>query len=91
MSDLNGNLASFGVRQVLELLSDSGKTGELQLSSGTVVGRALFHDGLIAYATTASGVDTVEELEALLERHAAPDAHGSVDSALREQPETPIP
>lgn len=80
MPDLNGNLASFGVRSVLELLAASGKSGELRLSADGVVGRALFHGGLVAYATTATDGDTARELEELLSSN-----ESSVDEVLREQ------
>jgi len=84
VSDLNGNLASFGVRPVLELLADSHKSGELRLTSGSVVGRSLFYGGQITYATTAPDGDTVRELEKLLARPLTEDG-STIDDVLREQ------
>lgn len=69
MSELNGDLSSFGVRRVLEFLADAGQTGELQVTSDDIEGRVLFQGGSVAYATTATGADTVAELDALLGRY----------------------
>ena len=71
MSDLAGNLASFGLRQVLSFLAETVKTGELRVTSDDVDGRVLFQAGSIGYATTATGADTGQELDALLERYQA--------------------
>ncbi len=95
MSDLAGNLGPFGLRQVLSFLADARVTGELRVLSGDVVGRVLFQDGSIGYATTATGEDTVQELDSLLERYreggsAAPSSNGgetpaSLEDVMSEQ------
>ena len=69
MSDLNGNLTAFSVREVLELLAAGSKTGELRLRTDHGSGRILLADGHIAYATAATGADTVQELDRLLARY----------------------
>lgn len=92
MPDLSGHIASFGVRQTLELLGGAGKSGELRFQTGRGRARVLFHEGKIAYATSASGSDTVEELDRLLMRY-QPDDSGIVpdgnpdtlEQALEEQ------
>lgn len=66
MPDLNGSLSSFGLPRVLELLRDVGTSGEMLVISDEVRGRLLMREGRVAYATTASGSDTVAELDALL-------------------------
>ena len=89
MADLSGDLASFGLDRVLELLADAGKDGELQVRSDPLAGRILLKDGRVAYATTASGSDTVEELDALLERYQADalasDLPTTLEGVLEEQ------
>ncbi|MDH3539094.1 MAG: DUF4388 domain-containing protein [Acidimicrobiia bacterium] len=69
MSDLTGNLASFDLRQVLGFLAETTATGELAVSADHVYGRILFQNGSVGYATTATGDDIVQQLDALLERH----------------------
>ena len=69
MSDLNGNLTAFSLREVLELLAAASKTGELRLRTDHGSGRILLADGQIAYATAATGADTVQELDRLLTRY----------------------
>jgi hypothetical protein len=71
MSDLSGNLASFGLRQVLRFLAETAKTGELHVTSDENEGRVLLQSGSVAYATRATGDDTIEELDALLARYEA--------------------
>ena len=71
MSDLSGNLASFGLRQVLRFLAEAAKTGELHVTSDDGEGRILLQAGSVAYATRATGPDTIQELDALLARFEA--------------------
>ena len=90
MSDLNGSLAAFSVRQVLELLAAASKTGELRLQADRGMARILLADGEVAYATIAIGADTVQELDRLLRRYqpggddigAGPE---TIELALEEQ------
>lgn len=85
MSDLTGNLASFDLRQVLGFLAETAGTGELAVSADHAYGRILFQNGSVGYATTATGDDTVQELDALLERY----QEGGFDaSALNQDPVT---
>lgn len=88
MADLSGDLGSFGLERVLELLADTGRAGELRVHSEGLVGRILLRDGRVAYATTASGSDTVEELDALLERYQSdvlPSGLTTLEEVLEEQ------
>ena len=89
MADLSGDLGSFGLDRVLELLADTGQDGELQVRSDRLAGRILLTDGRVAYATTASGSDTVEELDALLERYQddmlASDLPTTLEAVLEDQ------
>ena len=88
MADLAGDLGSFGLDRVLHLLADAGKDGELRLRSDGLDGRILLKDGRVAYATTASGSDTVEELDALLERYQSdvlPNDLTTLEEVLEEQ------
>lgn len=91
MADLSGNLATYGVRAVLEFHAGTAKSGELRVSTESGSGRILLHDGRIAYATTASGADTVEELDRLLVRYqpgasALPDGSPeTLEEALEDQ------
>ena len=88
MADLSGDLGSFGLERVLELLADTGKAGELRVRSEAMDGRILLQDGRVAYATTASGSDTVEELDALLERYQSdvlPSDLTTLEEVLEEQ------
>ena len=71
VSELTGDLAAFGTRPVLAFLAQTAKTGELRIASDDIDGRVLLQGGSVAYATTATGSDTVQELDSLLERHAA--------------------
>jgi hypothetical protein len=84
MADLSGDLESFALEAVLELLADAGKDGELQVRSDRLAGRILLTDGRVAYATTASGSDTVEELDALLERYQADMLASDLPTTLEE-------
>lgn len=85
MSDLTGNLASFDLRQVLGFLAETTATGELAVSADHAYGRILFQNGSVGYATTATGDDTVHELDTLLERF----RDGGFDtSALNQDPVT---
>ncbi|NNC91632.1 MAG: DUF4388 domain-containing protein [Acidimicrobiia bacterium] len=85
MSDLTGSLASFDLRQVLGFLAETAATGELAVNADHASGRVLFQDGSVGYATTAIGGDTVQELDALVERYGA----GGFDaSALNQEPVT---
>jgi hypothetical protein len=82
---------------VLGFLAGAAKTGELSVTSESVDGRVLFQAGLVAYATTATGAGTVQELDALLERHQAggyarwafggdaDEAPATLEDVLREQ------
>ncbi|RZV46758.1 MAG: DUF4388 domain-containing protein [Acidimicrobiia bacterium] len=88
MADLSGDLGSFGLERVLELLADAGKDGELRVHSALQDGRILLKGGQVAYATTASGSDTVEELDALLERYQSDVQPGdltTLEEVLEEQ------
>ena len=88
MADLSGDLGSFGLERVLELLADTGRAGELRVHSDGLIGRILLQEGRVAYATTASGSDTVEELDALLERyqsHVLPSDLTTLEEVLEEQ------
>jgi hypothetical protein len=88
MSDLSGNLATFSLRRVLELLRDVGTSGEMLVTGDEVRGRFLLRDGRIAYATTASGSDTVAELDSLLSNYDSEGSdHGarSLEDVLLEQ------
>jgi len=85
MSDLTGNLASFDLRQVLGFLAGTAATGELAVSADHAYGRILFQNGSAGYATTATGDDTLQELDALLERYRT---GGFDSSALNHEPVT---
>lgn len=91
MADLSGNLAVYDVRAVLEFHAGAAKSGELRLSGDSGSGRILLHDGQVAYATTASGADTVQELDRLLVRYqpngtARPDGSPeTLEEALEDQ------
>lgn len=78
MPDLSGDLSAFGVHRVLELLRDVGTSGEMLVKGDDAEGRILVRDGRIAYATTASGTDTVAELDSLLRAYEV----GSEDEGL---------
>lgn len=80
MPDLSGNLSAFGIRRTLEFLGDSGASGELRVAADGSASRILFHRGAVAYATTATGADTVQELDTLLARY-QPGAEGNPDGA----------
>jgi len=71
MADLSGDLAAFGLRPVLRFLAEAAKTGELHVTSDDVEGRILLQAGSVAYATRATGPDTIQELDALLARYEA--------------------
>ncbi|MGI9648820.1 MAG: DUF4388 domain-containing protein [Acidimicrobiia bacterium] len=88
MSDLSGNLAAFGLRRVLQLLRDAGTSGEMLVAGDEVKGRVLLREGRIAYATTASGSDTVAELDSLLrsyESEGADEGLRSLEDVLLEK------
>lgn len=95
MSDLTGNLGPFGLRHVLGFLAGAGVTGELRVLADGVDGRVLFQDGSVAYATTATGEGTLEELDSLLDRYQRGEFDGlapgdgetpaSLEDVLREQ------
>ncbi len=89
MAELSGDLGSFGLDRVLELLADAGKDGELRVHSERLDGRILLQGGRVAYATTATGSETVEELDALLERYQADvfasDLPATLEEVLEEQ------
>jgi hypothetical protein len=85
MSDLTGDLASFDLRQVLGFLAETAATGELAVSADHAFGRVLFQNGSVGYATSATGDDTVQELDALLERYRT----GGFDApAMNQEPAT---
>ena len=67
MSDLSGNLESFGLRKILVLLADWDKTGELEVASDALFGRVFLQDGTVAYATTQTGDESVREVESLVD------------------------
>ena len=79
MADLSGKLSAFALPRMLELLRDEGTSGEMMVTGEDFRGRILVRDGRIAYATTASGSDTVAELDSLLRGYEA----GGEDDGLR--------
>jgi hypothetical protein len=93
MSDLTGNLVSFDLPQVLGFLAETAATGELAVAADHAYGRILFQNGSVGYATTATGDDTVYELDLLLERYrgggfdasALKQERASLEDVLREQ------
>lgn len=55
MSELNGNLADFPLRDVIQLLSAGAKTGILVVETRDLRGSVFFDDGLLTFATTRAG------------------------------------
>lgn len=84
MSHLSGKLETFGLRQVLVLVAEAETTGELQVTSQTIGGRIFIDSGVVAYATTRAGADSLAELDALLESYDG-DSVAGARPAIQEQ------
>lgn len=65
MDTLRGSLDTFGLSDVVKLISASGKTGLLTAESFQLKGRIFLAEGVINYATTRGDDGDIEELTAM--------------------------
>jgi len=65
MEVLQGDLSSFRLDEVIQLLADGAKTGVLRVETGSITGRLFFVEGSVAYATSRSGEGSVAALARL--------------------------
>lgn len=70
MPDLSGDLATFALPQILTLLEEARKTGELRVAMGSETGRVFLDGGQVVYATVRGGTDAVHEVDALMDLYA---------------------
>ena len=84
MSHLSGKLETFSLRQILVLVAEAGKTGELQVASPTIGGRVFFESGVVAYGTTRAGAESMSELDGLIQSY-DDDSVDAARPAIEEQ------
>lgn len=89
MPDLSGDLGTFDLRQILTLLAETHKTGELRIAVDGETARTFLHDGQVVYATLRTGNEAVREVEALMDWYGsgAADRHEPGEGQPARSPE----